>query len=240
MKRLLLILLMLICSAVNAELVKKSKSGICHDSSSSYYSRTKNFTAYDTLHDCLNSGGRLPKGYSSQKSSVSPTRNFSPSSYKYSRSHFGSWADEDGDCINTRHELLMKQSTSTVDTGSNKCTVQRGRWLDPYTGRTFYNARDVDIDHVVPLKWAWDHGAYTWTPEKRKQFANDEVNLFAVQASVNREKGALGVLDWLPPANSFHCQYVLRFTRVVKSYGLVLSDSEQRQFKGLKEQKCGK
>ena len=42
--------------------VKKSKSGICHSkSSSSHYSRTKNFTAYQSLELCLNSGGRCPK-----------------------------------------------------------------------------------------------------------------------------------------------------------------------------------
>jgi hypothetical protein len=41
--------------------VKKSKTGICHAPGSSYYSRTKNFTPYKTLDDCLKSGGRLPK-----------------------------------------------------------------------------------------------------------------------------------------------------------------------------------
>ena len=41
--------------------VKKSKTGICHTPGSSYYSRTKNFTPYKTLDECLKSGGRLPK-----------------------------------------------------------------------------------------------------------------------------------------------------------------------------------
>ena len=41
--------------------VKKSKAGICHAPGSSYYSRTKNFTPYKTLDECLKSGGRLPK-----------------------------------------------------------------------------------------------------------------------------------------------------------------------------------
>jgi hypothetical protein len=41
--------------------VKKSKSGICHDASSRYYKRTKRFTAFDSLEGCLASGGRLPK-----------------------------------------------------------------------------------------------------------------------------------------------------------------------------------
>ena len=41
--------------------VKKSKSGICHASSSPHYERTKNFTPFKTLDECLKSGGRLPK-----------------------------------------------------------------------------------------------------------------------------------------------------------------------------------
>jgi len=40
--------------------VKKSTTGICHEIGSTYYSRTKNFTPYNSIDDCLNSGGRLP------------------------------------------------------------------------------------------------------------------------------------------------------------------------------------
>ena len=41
--------------------VKMSRSGTCHDPSSPYYSRTTNFTPYETLDACLKAGGRLPK-----------------------------------------------------------------------------------------------------------------------------------------------------------------------------------
>jgi len=41
--------------------IKKSKSGICHDTSSRYYKRTKRFTAFDSLKTCLDSDGRMPK-----------------------------------------------------------------------------------------------------------------------------------------------------------------------------------
>ena len=44
-----------------AEVVKKSTTGICHAPGTTYYNKTKNFTAYKTVEDCLNSGGRLPK-----------------------------------------------------------------------------------------------------------------------------------------------------------------------------------
>ena len=41
--------------------VKMSKSGICHERGSTYYSKTKNYTAYNTLEECLRAGGRRPK-----------------------------------------------------------------------------------------------------------------------------------------------------------------------------------
>ena len=46
----------------SAGVVKKSKTSICHTPGSSYYERTKNFTPFKTLDECLKSGGRLPKG----------------------------------------------------------------------------------------------------------------------------------------------------------------------------------
>lgn len=41
--------------------VKKSNSGICHSPGSTYYNRTKNYTPYNTIEECLQSGGRLPE-----------------------------------------------------------------------------------------------------------------------------------------------------------------------------------
>jgi len=48
-------------SVATATPVKKSKTGICHAPGTTYYARTKNYTPYATLNECLNSGGRLPK-----------------------------------------------------------------------------------------------------------------------------------------------------------------------------------
>lgn len=77
---------------------------------------------------------------------------------------------------------------------------------------------EVDIDHIVPLSWAWKYGANKWTQEKREQFANDPRNLIAVEASLNRQKGDKGPDEWLPPKNIG--QYQQRFLRVKKSYGI--------------------
>jgi len=40
--------------------VKKSDSGICHDASSSSYGNTKKFTPFNTMDECIKSGGKLP------------------------------------------------------------------------------------------------------------------------------------------------------------------------------------
>ncbi len=41
--------------------IKKSNTGICHEKGTDYYAKTKNFTPYSSLSDCLDSGGRVPK-----------------------------------------------------------------------------------------------------------------------------------------------------------------------------------
>lgn len=198
----------------HSAVVKKASSGICHPEDSSYYSRIKNYTSYQSLDACLESGGRLPKNYSSASKADRG------SNKGYSRSKFGhGWSDMDGDCQDSRQETLIAQSTAPVRFESNdKCRVASGRWISPFTGKVIHDPSAMDIDHVVPLKWAWKRGADKWSDQKREQFANDPANLISVELSLNRQKGAKGPDEWLPPANQ--CEYVLRFIRIVKKYGL--------------------
>ncbi len=44
-----------------ADPVKKSDSGICHDKTSPHYEKTKNFTPFNSMDECVKSGGKLPK-----------------------------------------------------------------------------------------------------------------------------------------------------------------------------------
>lgn len=221
-------------------IVKLSKSGICHSKESPYYERVKNFTPYSNIEKCLAEGGRLPNVQRGKEvRSSTPKAGQAVSVGGYDRSLFEHWIDADGDCMNTRNELLVKLSTSTLTyKNDNKCSVARGRWIDPYTGKIFFTSKDLDVDHLVPLKWAWEHGASEWTHDERRKFANDEANLFAVDSSVNREKGALGPLDWLPPSKEFHCQYVSRFTRIVKQYRLKMSSTEEGRMSVLLNKAC--
>ena len=163
---------------------------------------------------------------------------FSDQIPKYDRDLFGGWSDTDRDCQNMRHELLQDLSTAVVSFSQNTCRVTRGRWLDPYTDKIFYESRLLDIDHLVPLKYSWDRGAHSWTSKKRRQFSNDPINLFAVEKSVNRQKSASGPAEWLPPNIKFRCQYILRFQRVVKLYGLSQSAAELQLINQAQQQYC--
>ena len=47
--------------APELSIVKKSDSGICHDKSSPSYEKTKKFTEFKSMDECIKSGGRAPK-----------------------------------------------------------------------------------------------------------------------------------------------------------------------------------
>lgn len=227
-----LLSLILFSPLSNAEIIKKSKSGICHESSSPHYKRTKNFTSFESLASCINDGGRLAKGSSSTPASTQKKSS-------YSRKMFGhGWADSNKDCQNSRMETLITYSLSPVRFKTDKsCMVISGKWVSPFTGNTIYTASDIDIDHVVALKWAWIHGAKDWTKSKRVKFANDPANLISVEARLNRQKGAKGLNEWLPPTNQ--CQYITRFLRVYKTYKLELNSKEKVIFDKIRKQYCG-
>lgn len=138
---------------------------------------------------------------------------------EYERSAFTHWTDADFDGQNARAEVLIAWSETEVTfTDDRARTVAAGQWPGLYTGETFTSARQVDIDHVVPLAYAWSRGAWRWTSDKRRAFANDPLNLLPVQASANRQKGAKGPMEWMPPDEGFACEYLLRWRRVIDAY----------------------
>ena len=178
--------LFLVDVTANATVIKMSNSGLCHPPQSSWYERTKNYQPFDSLEACLNSGGELPEGVS--RTSVKDGQEQSHRKQDYDRSAFGhGWDDLDGDCQDSRAEALIASSTTQVQfADERRCRVIAGRWISPFTNRVIQNAGDIDIDHVVPLAWSWERGAGEWSESKREQFANDPVNLFPVESSLNQ------------------------------------------------------
>lgn len=210
--------------------VKKSTSGICHDSSSASYIRTKSFESFSTIEACLESGGRLPKATSVyQQAEKEAQREGRAFTSDYDRAEWPHWIDDDSDCQNTRHETLISTSNIPVEFKTDKgCQVAVGEWYDPYSGDIFTDSTALDLDHIVPLKFAHGHGGDKWSRDKRKTFANDSENLLLVKASLNRQKGAKGLDEWLPPNHAYRCEYIERFMDVIEKYGLLLIPNEKR------------
>jgi len=57
-----------------------------------------------------------------------------PARTPYDRDLYGRWADVDGDCLSTRHEILVAASRTEPVLSSNGCRAESGEWVDAYTG----------------------------------------------------------------------------------------------------------
>lgn len=145
---------------------------------------------------------------------------------EYDRDEWGGWIDADGDCQNTRAEVLIEESL--VEVALDGCRVVEGEWFDPWSGMTYYSARYVDIDHHVPLYHAHNAGGSAWDEDLKTEFANDAENLNARSSSLNRIKGAKGPDEWRPPEESSHCEYARQWEDVKKKYRLTIDGSERR------------
>ena len=148
----------------------------------------------------------------------------------YNRDDWNHWIDENSDCQNTRHEVLIEESQETVTyTSDTYCSVSTGKWFGYYTGQYYYNASELDMDHFIPLKNAHQSGGYNWSSSKKEEFANyrlDPDNLIAVNLSANRSKGAKGPDEWKPTNTDYWCQYAYDWIRIKEFWSLTATQAE--------------
>jgi len=92
--------------------------------------------------------------FSIQRKSNKAYQQAKPGTYSkvYNRKVWPHWID-DGDCQNTRQELLIDTSEVSVQfKSSRQCQVKSGQWYGVYTGKTFTQSSYVDIDHSLPCR----------------------------------------------------------------------------------------
>ena len=157
---------------------------------------------------------------------VSHTQPIPSPTPEYDRDEWGGWIDADGDCQNTRAEVLIEESL--VEPVLDGCRVVAGRWLGPWSGLSFEDAAELDIDHHVPLAHAHRTGGSAWDPELKRQFSNDLENLNTMSSSLNRSKGSRGPDEWLPPDETSHCAYAVQWKAVKAKYRLSIAASERQ------------
>jgi hypothetical protein len=142
--------------------------------------------------------------------------------------------DTDKDGCSTREEILQRDLTQKTFRTSGRCrVVATGVLADPYSGKARPFRRGtrtsglVQIDHVVALGDSWQKGAQRFTPARRAAFANDPLNLLAVDGALNQQKGSSDAASWLPPNKSYRCRYVARQVAVKARYGLWITTAEK-------------
>ena len=103
-----------------------------------------------------------------------------------------------------------------------------GQVYGPYTGRSFASTRQTDIEHIIATSEAHDSGLCAASPEIRRAFAKDLINLTLAAPEVNRcgKRGKCGkdAGEWLPARNG--CWFADRVLTVRLKYGLTIDRRE--------------
>ena len=165
--------------------------------------------------------------------------------YDYRRAAFGEAWDDDNSApgghngCDTRNDILDRDLVDKTYASTKRCpvAVASGMLHDPYTSATIPFTRGaqvgaaVQIDHLVPLAYAWDMGARDWPDALRIRFANDPANLLAVAGQVNQDKGDQPPGAWMPPNHAFWCQYAIQFIAVLRGYSLPVDEASAAELR---------
>jgi hypothetical protein len=152
----------------------------------------------------------------------------------YSREKFPHWSDaqeygwdvQDSSCDVRDAALIRDGEDVQIEEG---CDVTSGEWLDPYTGTTYTDPSEIDIDHIVPLANAWRSGASSWDEQKRERYANAPRVVLSVEDNANQEKGDKGPEAWKPPRREVWCDYAIRWVGIKAEYDLSVNSQEKAE-----------
>jgi hypothetical protein len=159
----------------------------------------------------------------------------------YERDRFGYPNDADGDGCNTRDEVLARDSSTLPQIDAFGCQVIAGDWYSPYDGRTLSDPADIQIDHLVALKEAWDSGAWAWDDARLRAFGNDLDDtraLRAVSSESNQSKSENDPSNWLPPNDGYVCTYLADWIAVKARWSLSMDQSEYGRIRNVLRDRC--
>lgn len=154
--------------------------------------------------------------------------------------HFGGWLRDNraDSCLNTRGKVLVRDSVTTPTFSANGCTVQKGTWNDPYTGRPHLTASSIQIDHLVALKNAYMTGAHEWNFAKRCLYANymgNQFHLLSVDGPENLKKSDHTPHAYVPPNKTYTCQFVKNWLNVKLIWSLRITPQEGNAIQNIVE-----
>ena len=156
----------------------------------------------------------------------------------YERQSWGDgWADADGDCQNTRQEVLIEESKGPVGfKGTGKCKVTTGSWGDPYTGEGHASPERLVVAPLVSLKEAHESGGHAWPAARKRLYANmlsDPDHLVVVSAATLESMEGKDPAEWLPGNVTDQAAHARIWARIKNTWGLTADQAERTALRGL-------
>ena len=156
---------------------------------------------------------------------------------------YPTWDDTDGDGISNRHEVLIAQHVdddpnNPLVMSSSGQAVRSGKWYDPFDDVVYFDADNVQIDHVVALYESHISGAGVWTTATEKRtYANTgnkvegtlpetSHQFLAVGANSNSAKGSSDPTEWMPSNSDYHCTYLKKWVEIKHINDLYFDQAE--------------
>lgn len=158
----------------------------------------------------------------------------------YNRADWYHWANITP-CWTTREQVLFDEAVNgevtildinkvpTTDVNA-ACYVTGGKWFSAYDGQTFTNPEDLDIDHMIPLNYAAQHGGQDWGSDKKADYANNREyagHLNAVSANSNRSKSDQGPSKWKPSRQEDWCVYATDWVNISATWSLTVTKDDK-------------
>ena len=159
---------------------------------------------------------------------------------------YGGWKDIKG--WSTRDEVL---SLTAQNAEKSDTAFISGTWNSPYTGQDIECesktevAKNIQIDHIIPIAYVNRHGGYSWDEDKKKEYYNDygvqtdwtvganDTNdyekcgvLLASDYKSNIQKSDKGPSEWMPSNESYRQEYCERWVKIASVYGISITQSD--------------
>jgi hypothetical protein len=140
------------------------------------------------------------------------------------------WQHVAGTKCTTRGMVLqLNARPAPQDTDGDGC-ADDADVFDVYTGKTI-SPTLVQIDHVYPLRRAWNRAAHAWPKDRWVVFANWQPNL--IPTALNERKGDAMPGEWTPPDRNGQCTYSIVMKHTAQEWNLPFTPSEEQALNNL-------
>ena len=148
---------------------------------------------------------------------------------RYVASEWPHWSMVSDQC--DAREQALRNAGLTVD---DHCRPAGGSFTDPYGGGNV-SADDAVIVYKIPLEYAQQHGAASWSSEQKKTYANDESVLVATSASEAGKRGDSGPFSW-KPRDEYRCSYANDWVDTAVKYGISVTQRDKTELESMIEE----